>query len=263
MTSSPVSTQRVGPIAQITLNSADGRNHMRPELLTAFEAEIRRLQTDTQLRCLILAGNGSSFCAGADFNAFLPAAAGDPAPLPNETFMALYRPFLTLRELEVPVIAAMNGHAVGGGFGLALLCDLRVAARQAKYGANFARLGIHSGLAVSYLLPRLIGLPRAAELLFTGRLIDGEGMAAMGLANDVADAAGVLPRAWELAQEIAAGAPLAVRMMKRSLWRGCDRDLQAAVEFEAHCQSRTFETRDAREGIRALLEKRDPRFEGC
>src|SRR5690606_16807219 len=92
---------------------------------------------------------------------------------PHERSYAMYEPFLSVLDIEVPVIAALNGHAVGGGFGLALVCDLRIAAREARYGANFARLGLHAGMAISYLLPRIIGPVRAAELLFTGRLIDG------------------------------------------------------------------------------------------
>ncbi|HET9820637.1 MAG TPA: enoyl-CoA hydratase-related protein, partial [Burkholderiaceae bacterium] len=165
-------------------------------------------------------------------------------------------------DVPVPVIAAMNGHAIGGGFGLGLVCDIRVANREARYGANFARLGLHSGMAISYLLPRVCGVPRAAELLFTGRVFSGAEAAELGIANHAVEPGQVLARARELADEIAANAPVAVRMMKRSLYRGLEWDPRLAGEIEALLQSRTLEMADAKEGVAALLEKRAPRFRG-
>ncbi len=162
----------------------------------------------------------------------------------------------------MPTIAAMQGHAIGGGLGLAVVCDLRVANREARYGANFVRLGLHPGMATTYILPRLLGLPRATELLLTGRIISGAEAAELGLANYAVDAEQVLEKARELAREIAGCAPLAVRWTKRSVYRGIDWDPRRAAELEAHAQSRTLETEDAREGIRALLERRDPVFKG-
>jgi enoyl-CoA hydratase/carnithine racemase len=165
-------------------------------------------------------------------------------------------------DLEVPAIAAMNGHAVGGGFGLALACDLRFAAREGRYGANFARLGIHPGLAVSYLLPRLVGVARAADLLFTGRLIDGDEATAMGLVNEALPGDRVLARALAVAGQIAANAPIAVRMTKRSLYEALDWRPREAAFREAFAQAVTLDTEDAREGVDALLGKREPSFRG-
>jgi enoyl-CoA hydratase/carnithine racemase len=167
-----------------------------------------------------------------------------------------------IQDVTVPTIAAMNGHAIGGGFGLMLICDIRIANRVSKYGANFARLGLHTGMAVSYMLPRLVGLPMANELLFTGRLISGEQTAEIGLANYAVERDQVLEKAWELAREIASCAPAAVRLIKRSILRGLEWDPRSAAEIEAHCQSRTVEMEDAKEGISALLEKREPVFKG-
>ena len=165
-------------------------------------------------------------------------------------------------EIEVPVIGALNGHAVGGGFGLALMCDLRVANIQAKYGANFTRLGFHSGMAVTYMLPRLIGPPRAVELLLTGRLISGAQAAEIGLVNYAVEAPDIMPRTLELAHEICTCAPAVVRMMKKAIYRDLNWNPRATAELDAHLQSRTFEMEDAQEGVRALLEKREPRFRG-
>jgi enoyl-CoA hydratase/carnithine racemase len=174
----------------------------------------------------------------------------------------MYQPFLGVLDLEVPVIGALNGHAVGGGFGLALCCDLRFGARGARYGANFARLGLHPGMAISYLLPRLVGVARAAELLFTGRLIDGDEAERIGLLSSVHAADEVLPRARRAAARSPANAPLAVRETKRSLYRGLGWDPRAAAYAEAFAQAESLTTADAAEGIAALLGKRDPVFTG-
>jgi enoyl-CoA hydratase/carnithine racemase len=174
----------------------------------------------------------------------------------------MYEPFLAVLDIEVPVIAAMNGHAVGGGFGLALLCDIRLACRSAKYGANFCRLGLAPGLGISYLLPRLVGASRAAELLYTGRLITGEEAVACGLASRALEADAVLPAALELASEIATSAPLAVRATKRSMADGLGWDARRAAWREAFAQAATVATEDFQEGVAALLDKRAPRFSG-
>jgi enoyl-CoA hydratase/carnithine racemase len=174
----------------------------------------------------------------------------------------MYSPFLSMLDIEVPTVAAMSGHAVGGGLGLAIVCDLRIASESARYGANFVRLGLHPGMATTYLLPRLVGVPRALELLLTGRIVSGREAADMGLANHALPAAGVLPRARELADEIASAAPIAVRLTKQTIYRHLQWGPVEAARYEAHLQSRTLETDDSREGIAALLEKRPPVFRG-
>jgi enoyl-CoA hydratase/carnithine racemase len=249
-------------IATIRLNRPENRNSMTPELLSAFRERVEAVASDRSVRCVVITGSGASFCAGADFRA---TPLGDQAPeggLPAERSMSTYEPFLAVFDLEVPTVAALNGHAVGGGLGLALVCDLRVANREARYGANFARLGFHSGMAISYLLPRIVGVPTAADLLFTGRLLTGAEAAAIGLANEAVAPEEVAGAARRKAEAIAGAAPLAVRLLKRSLYRGVGWDPRAAAWQEALAQSATLQTADAREGIRALLEKREPRFEG-
>jgi enoyl-CoA hydratase/carnithine racemase len=151
---------------------------------------------------------------------------------------------------------------VGGGFGLSLMTDLRVGAREARFGANFARLGLHSGMAISYLLPRLVGAQRAAELLFSGRLVEGDEAARIGLLLEALPAGDVLPRAMELARSIADNAPAAVREMKKTFYAGLGWDPRAGAWAEAHPQAASLQTADAAEGIAALLEKRPPRFTG-
>jgi enoyl-CoA hydratase/carnithine racemase len=174
----------------------------------------------------------------------------------------MYEPFLSLLDIAVPVIGALNGHAVGGGFGLALVCDLRIGARDAKYGANFVKLGLAPGMAISYLLPRLVGVARANELLLTGRLIDGDEAERFGILNRAVAAGDVLPEALALARTIADNAPLAVRATKRAIQRGLELQIRDAAHLEAFAQAETLTTDDAREGIAALLAKRPPRFTG-
>ncbi len=252
------SYQARGLIGVLTLNRPDNRNSMTPELLDAFAAASAEARADTAIRCLVVTGTGSCFSSGADFKATLQRDAGEP----HERSYAMYVPFLSLLDIEVPIIGALNGHAVGGGFGLALVCDLRVGNLDAKYGANFARLGLAPGMAISYLLPRVVGLPRANEMLLTGTLVSGAEAAEIGLLNRAVPAAEVMPVAEELAARIASNAPIAVRATKAAIRRGLALEVRAAARAEAVVQAQSVATDDAREGIAALLGKRDPVFTG-
>jgi len=257
---SAVRYERSGVIGVITLDRPDNRNSMTPELLDAFSAASAAARADREARVVIVTGNGASFSAGADFKSTLQRDGDNRAP--NERSFAMYEPFLSLLDIAVPVIGALNGHAVGGGFGLALVCDLRVGALEAKYGANFVKLGLAPGMAISYLLPRIIGLPRANELLLTGRLVDGAEAERLGILNRAVAAADVLASAMELARSIAEAAPLAVRATKAGIRRGLDLQIREAAHLEAYAQAESLVTDDAREGIAALLAKRPPQFTG-
>jgi enoyl-CoA hydratase/carnithine racemase len=252
-------------IGVITLDRPDNRNSMTPELLSAFADAADAAIADPTARVVVITGTGRCFSAGADFRSQIQAdgEAGGRVPQAHERSFAMYRPFLRVLDIEVPVIGALNGHAIGGGFGLSLVCDLRVAESQSLYGANFAKLGLHSGMAISYLLPRLIGPSRAAELLFTGRRISGVEARDIGLVNHAVEGGdAVLARAMELARDIASSAPVAVRMMKRTFYAGLGWDVRRGAMDEAFAQAVTVDTEDAREGMKALLEKRPPEFRG-
>jgi len=231
-------------VATITLNRPENRNSMTPDVLDALADSLAKANADSGVRCLIITGNGKSFCAGADFKTGAQAESRGNAVMSNERSFAIYQSFLAVLDIEVPVIGALNGHAIGGGLGLAMVCDMRVANRDAKYGANFTKLGLHPGMSTTYLLPRLVGIPRAAELLLTGRIITG------------AEAAR------ELAAEVASCAPIATRWTKRSLYEHVYWDPVRAGRHEAELQSRTIETEDFKEGVDALLNKRAPNFIG-
>ena len=260
---------------------------MTPDLLQDFGAAIEQIKADPEVRCVIITGKGSSFCAGADFRNRASTADTERFMSPWEkSLYNTYGHFAKVLDIEVPTIAAMNGHAIGGGLGLALVCDMRVANSQSQYGANFTKLGLHPGMATTYILPRLVGMPKAMELIYTGRIMKGDEAAELGLANHSCDGADdVLAKAQvrgqpaslltglrcahtdgavfqEIASTIAGNAPLAVRWSKISLTQNVPFDPRAALLLEAHMQSRTGETADQKEGIRALLEKRDPTFKG-
>jgi enoyl-CoA hydratase/carnithine racemase len=252
--------EKADHIGLITLNRPDQRNAMTPELLDAFSEAIDETRADTSIRCLVITGKGRCFSAGADLRSSMQRTdLGKPS---REASFAMYEPFLKVLDVEAPVIAAMNGHTVGGGFGLALLADIRVANVDAKYGVNFARLGIHSGLGISYVLPRLVGAANAAELLFTGRLVRGDEALRRGLVTHAEEAEEVLPTAMQLARAIAGSAPVAVRQMKASIRRGLAWNIREAALEEAGLQAASLDTRDAKEGVAAILEKREPEFTG-
>jgi len=251
-----------GHVATITLNRPENRNSMTEDVLTGLAQAIGRAGAAGAVRAVVIAARGRSFCAGADFKTGAQRSPGSQPLQPNERSFAMYQPFLSVLDLEVPVIGALSGHAIGGGLGLALVCDIRVANRDARYGANFTRLGLHPGMATTYLLPRIIGVPRAAELLLTGRLISGAEAERIGLVNYALPAEEVDARAHELALDCAQAAPIATRWTKRSLYRHAEWSPHDAARYEAELQSRTIETADHREGVAALLEKRDPVFTG-
>ena len=246
-------------IATITLNRPDNRNSMTPDLLEGFARAVQKAASDATVRCVVVTGSGKTFSAGADFKSQLQTGG---AQLPHDRSFAMYEPFLSLLELKVPVVGALNGHAIGGGFGLSLVCDIRLCAEDAKYGANFAKLGLSSGMAITYVLPRLVGVSAAAELLFTGRLFDGQEAARIGYASRALPAADVLPAANALATIIAENAPLAVKLTKELLYRGLAWDPRSHARAESYAQAETVATEDAKEGITALLEKRQPIFVG-
>lgn len=254
-------------VALLTLASPARRNAVSLEVLDRFTARLAEVRRAPTTRALVITGE-PDFCSGADLNALgelLQRTGGEGLPAMHRAIRSLYDGFLAVDALPIPTIAAIRGVAVGGGLGLALLCDIRVAATDARLGATFARIGIHSGLGITAMLPRLAGYETAARMLFTGRTVTGEQAQRLGLVGDSVPADEVLPRALELAHAIAAAAPLAVREMKRTLRLAAGRDrldLEPVLELESLAQALLGQTADAEEGIRAFLERRDPVFRG-
>jgi enoyl-CoA hydratase len=255
--------RREGGVTVLTLDDPDRRNAMTEQMGDALSAATAELADDGDLRAVVLTGAPPAFSAGGDLAMLedLARRTRDEGFDATDTMRAFYRRFLTVRELPVPVIAAINGHAVGAGLCVALACDLRIVAEDAKVGLNFAVLGLHPGMGGSWLLPRTVAPQRAAEWLYTGRLVTGVEAAAAGMALRATPAAEVLPAAIELAREIAGASPVVVRQLKATLAADAP-DLDAALGREAACQAVNYGTEDLRVGLAAGRERRTPAFPG-
>ncbi len=261
-------TERDGDVVTLRFNAPEKLNAMDRAMGESFRDTVADLALDESLRALVITGEGRAFSAGGDLDmlqdqADLGAAAPGRAWRGiRDTMSSFYRLFLSIRDVPCPTIAALNGHAIGAGFCVALGCDFRYAAHEAKLGLNFTRLGVHPGMAATWNLPRLVGPALAAELLYTSRIIGGEEALRVGLANRAMPRGEVLTAAQATAAEIAANAPLAVRAVKQALRRSEDSSIEDQLQFEASEQARNFESQDAHEGIAAVREKRDPSFAG-
>ena len=251
----------------LTLNDPQRRNAMTEAMGDALERATAELSQDASLRCVVLTGAPPAFSAGGDLDMLeeLGRRTRDEGFDASETMRAFYRRFLALRGLPVPVIAAINGHAVGAGACVALACDLRIVAREAKFGLNFSRLGLHPGMGGTWLLPRAVGRQRAAEMLYTGRLASGEALANYGMALEALPSTEVLPAAMKLAASIAESSPVVVRQLKANL-EGTgiegplDRSLEAQLVLEAQAQAVNYGTEDLVEGLAAVRARRAPKF---
>lgn len=269
MAPEPVRVESHGDVALVVFDDPERRNAMTEAMGRALTNVMARLGSDASVRAVVLTGAGTAFSAGGDL-AMLEeksragrAAPGAAARAANRDFMRdFYRLFLSVRDLPCPSIAAIQGAAIGAGLAVALACDLRIAAREAKLGLNFAKLGIHPGMGSSWTLPRLVGPAHAAELLLSGRIIDGIEAERIGLVNRAVARDTVVTAALALADEIASCAPIAVRGAKRSLARMSDVTLEEQLDFEAEQQAVCYESADFAEGLRAARDKRSPRFEG-
>jgi enoyl-CoA hydratase len=261
MPSDAVLVERDDGVVALTLNRPDTRNAMNVEITDAFSAAVDSLREDPTVRALVVTGAGTAFCAGGDLGWIEPGP-GASVPEMRRKMRSFYPRFLGVRSLDVPVVAAINGAAVGAGLCLAMACDIRVAASEAKLSAPFTRLGMHPGMAATFLLTRLVGTARAAELLFTSRSITGAEAERIGLVNRVAPSDRVVPDAMELAREIAANAPLPMGMTKRAIYLAERADLETMLEYEGLAQPITLATRDLMEGLTAFRERRAPHFDG-
>ncbi|MET1124194.1 MAG: enoyl-CoA hydratase-related protein [Archaeoglobaceae archaeon] len=236
----------------------------RPEKLNALDTKTRIElaeiieSLDPELRALIITGSGKAFAAGADINELLQRdsiKAFEATKLGTELF-------IRIEELEIPVIAAINGYALGGGCELAMACDIRIASEKAKFGQPEINLGIIPGAGGTQRLPRLVGLGMAKYLVLTGEIIDAQTAFRIGLVDEVVEHERLMDRAMEVAKKIAEKSPLAVKIAKRALNAAMNLPLREGLRYEASLFSLLFSSEDAKEGMRAFLEKRKPEFKG-
>jgi 2-(1,2-epoxy-1,2-dihydrophenyl)acetyl-CoA isomerase len=229
-------------------------NYFDRALIGALADAYQALDADPRCRAIVLCSEGKHFCAGANLSGSGDGLDGGPG--------ALYREAIRLFEAETPVVAAVQGAAVGGGLGLACSADFRVGCPQARFAANFARLGFHHGFGLSVTLPAIVGPQHSLELLYTGRRINGDQAVRIGLCDRLVPADQVRSAAHDLAAEIAGSAPLAVRSIRATMRGHLAEQVRAATDREAAEQNRLRETADWREGVAATAERRTPRFHG-
>jgi enoyl-CoA hydratase/carnithine racemase len=264
-----VLTEEVEPgIVLVTMNRPERLNALSQGLIAELHATFDALGSDRSVRAIVLTGAGRGFCAGADIKG-VPGETGapgtegmDPIPrnfLAQEHLASLHERIHRMRQ---PVIAAINGVAVGGGFALALSCDIRFASPEARFGAVFITLGVSScDMGTSYLLPRLVGASRAAELMLTGRIFDVEEARAMDLVLDVAPADALVERALVTARQIVAHSPLAVWMTKETMWQTIDSpSMRHALDMENRTQIMCTATGELTEAFEAFREGRAPQW---
>lgn len=261
-----VVVERIRPsVALLTLNRPDRLNAMSHELVADLHAALDEAGSDRECRVVVLTGAGRGFCSGLDLKGAGPAPGVEgqgqaAAGMTSQQHIARLVPHM--RSLRQPIIAAVNGPAAGGGLALALASDIRIAARSARFNVAFVRIGLSAcDVGVSWLLPRLIGASRAAELMYTGRIIDAEEADRIGLVLRVVPDGQVVDAALETAELIARNSPFGIWMTKEVFWSNLEvGSLQAAIDLENRNQILTTFTEDMREAMTAFLEKRDPRF---
>lgn len=257
-----VSLEREGTVATITLN--------RPDKLNAFVANMREqifeaLQvacTDKEIRVIVITGAGKAFCAGGDVNEFV---AETSQILPQQTTSerpTMSKIVLLINHVEKPVIASVNGVAAGGGCNLALACDIRIASDRARFSEVFTKRGVHPDWGGIYFLPRLVGYAKAAELIFTGDVIDAYEALRIGMVNKVVPHDDLNLVTKELAQKIAQNAPIPISLAKRGLQYFHKMDLAQALDYETYTIGICSKSEDRKEGFRSFLEKREPKFLG-
>jgi len=245
-----------GHVGEIELQRPP-HNYFDNALINQIADALEAFDRDPECRAVVLCAQGKSFCAGADF-ANRPATGSSDGGSGRHLYKEATRIFRTRK----PIVAAVQGAAIGGGLGLALAADFRVACSEARFSANFNRLGFHPGFALTYTLPRLVGQQKANLLFYTGRRVTGDEAVAMGLADVLAPLAEVRDAARALATEIAQSAPLAVQSTRETVRRGFADAAERATERELTEQDWTRKTSDFKEGVKAWAERRVPNFEG-
>ncbi len=248
-------------VALLVLDNPDQRNAMSEDMTASWVTAVDQLAADRSVRAVVVTGEGSAFCSGGDTSwiASEPDATVDHL---RARMLGFYRAWLSIRRLEVPTIAAINGAGIGAGLCLALACDIRYAASGAKLGVPFVKLGMHPGMASTYLVPDVVGEAHARDLLLTGRIVDADEALRLGLVSRVIGTDRFLDEVLETAAGIAATAPIASRLTKVALADGGHADFEACLQWEALAQPVTLATADLQEGIRASQEKRPPHFTG-
>jgi enoyl-CoA hydratase/carnithine racemase len=248
-------------VATITLNRPEARNAFSPEMITLWRQFLEKAKADDAVHVIIITGKGDTFCSGGDIR---DMAEGKLKSWNMKNFLweGVHRIVLTMEDLDKPVIAAINGAAMGAGLDMALMCDLRVCSDNAKLAESYIMMGLVPGDGGAYFLPRVVGQAKALELLFTGDVIGADEALRIGLVNRVVPHERLMEEAVALAEKIAGQPPLAIRMMKRAVLQGLTTTLRAHLDYISSQLALLSETKDHQEAAQSFLEKRKPVFEG-
>ena len=252
--------QRQGNVGVVMLNRPP-HNFLNFRQIHDIADALDELESDMTIRCVVLAAQGRSFCAGADLGGD-GVGGGEDEAVGGSATLALYQGSARLFDAKLPIVGAIQGPAIGGGLGLAMVPDIRITCNEARFCANFAALGIHQGFGLSVTLPALLGPTRAAKVLFSAKRYSGEEAVEIGLADECVSADKLMDRALEVANEIAMNAPLALRSIKGTLRLGLAEQVSEICEREADEQLRLSATADAKEGMAAVSERRPGNFTG-
>lgn len=254
-----IEVRKLGAVALLSMDSPEDRNALsRPEQCDDFAAALRAVDGDPEIRAAVLTGRGPAFCAGGnvkDMQARSGFMAGAPAEMGEGYRRGLHQIPLAFAALDLPVIAAVNGPAMGAGLDIACMCDLRICSTEARFAEVFVRLGIISGIGGAWFLPRILGPARAAEMAFTARVIDAATALDWGLVSQVTAPAALLDRALELAGEIAQHPRQAVRYYKRLIRMGERQDLSGALDATAALQALAHTTAEHAAAVAVMIER--------
>jgi enoyl-CoA hydratase/carnithine racemase len=250
-------------IGVLTLNRPERMNAFNEKMEAEVVQALQEADQDEEVRVLVVTGAGKAFCAGADMGRM---SGEERRPKGAEEFRRGFRNIqgiiLGLQRLEKPTIAMINGAAVGGGFDLACACDLRTGSENTRFMVAFTRIGLFPGWGGTWLYPRIIGIPKAAEMLFTGDFLEAKDAERLGLLNKLVPAADLEKETMDLAGRIANGPPIAIRLAKMQLYKGLEMDLETAMKVAAACETITLTSEDHREGVKAFQGKRKPQYKG-
>jgi len=255
-------------IARLTINRPDRRNALHDDATDEMGQAIDDVAADDDIRVLVLTGAGDAFCAGGDLNAL--QGGSDPGMWVSEntddirrSFRLAQRMILGIQRMEKPVIAMINGVAVGAGFDLACACDIRIASEKARFMVAYVRIGLFPGFGGTWLYPRALGsMSKAAELMFTGDFMEADEGYRLGFLNRLVNEDNLESTTMEIARKIAAGPPIAIRLSKLMLYKGLEFDLETALKMAAAAETITLTSYDHIEGTRAIRESRKPLYEG-
>jgi len=255
-------------IARLTLNRPEKRNALNDQTMDELGNALEDVESDDSVRVLIITGAGRSFCAGGDLEA-LPGGS-EPGAWASQnvddirrSFQRVQRFMLCLQRMEKPVIAMINGSAVGAGFDIACACDIRIGTPQARFMVAYVRIGLFPGFGGTWLYPRMLGsIGKAAEMLFTGDFLEAEEAYRLGFLNKLVPEEDLESATSEMAKKIAAGPPIAIRLSKLMLYKGLEFDLDTAMRMAAAAETITLTSKDHLEGTSAIRESRKPVYRG-